>query len=134
MVKFLKTGRVVVVLNGRYAGRKAVILKTFEGSAVRRFPHALLAGIDKYPLKITNAMSKKKVARRSRIKPFIKLVNMNHFLPTRYSFNIDTSGVSAQEKLKDPAKRASMRKILKGRLQQKFRNGEGKWLFQKLRF
>jgi len=27
MVKFLKPGKVVIVLNGRYAGRKAVILK-----------------------------------------------------------------------------------------------------------
>ena len=30
MVKFLKEKKVVIVLNGRYAGKKAVIIDTFE--------------------------------------------------------------------------------------------------------
>ena len=42
----LKTGKVVVVLNGRYAGRKALVLKTYEGgNGSRRFAHAVVAGL-----------------------------------------------------------------------------------------
>merc|ERR1712080_283890 len=85
MPKFLKPGKIVIVLQGRYAGRKAVIVKNFdEGTEERKYPHAVLAGIDRYPLKVTKSMSKKKIAQRSRIKPFVKAVNYNHIMPTRY--------------------------------------------------
>lgn len=80
----LKPGKIVIVLQGRYAGRKAVIVKNFDdGTPERKYPHAVLAGIDRYPLKVTKSMSKKKVARRSRIKPFVKALNYNHIMPTR---------------------------------------------------
>jgi large subunit ribosomal protein L27e len=87
MVKFLKPGKVVIVLSGKYAGKKAVIVKNYdEGSQQRAYPHAILAGIEKYPLRITKTMGKKRIARRSRVKPFIKMVNYSHILPTRYAF------------------------------------------------
>lgn len=38
MGKFIKAGRVVICLQGRYAGKKAVVVKTFdEGSKTRAF-------------------------------------------------------------------------------------------------
>lgn len=38
----IKTGKVVIVLNGRYAGRKAVVVKASdEGSESKKFGHAL---------------------------------------------------------------------------------------------
>lgn len=85
MPKFLKSGKVVIVLNGRFAGKKAVIVKNYDdGDDSRKYGHALLAGVERYPLRITRGMGKKRVARRSRIKPFVKLVNYNHIMPTRY--------------------------------------------------
>jgi len=48
----IKSGKVVVVLAGRYAGRKAVVAKTFESNSDRRFGHALIVGIDRYPRKV----------------------------------------------------------------------------------
>jgi large subunit ribosomal protein L27e len=72
-------------LNGRYAGRKAVIVRASEeGDGKRTYGFAVVAGIDKYPLHVTRGMSQKKVARRSRIKPFVKAVNFNHLMPTRF--------------------------------------------------
>lgn len=48
MGKIMKPGRVVIVLGGRYAGRKAVVVKSYdEGSNERPYGHALVAGIDK---------------------------------------------------------------------------------------
>jgi Ribosomal protein L14E/L6E/L27E len=51
MGKFIKTGRVVVLLKGRHAGKKAVVVKTFdEGSKSKPFGHCLIAGVAKVPL------------------------------------------------------------------------------------
>merc|ERR1719453_1477244 len=86
--KCIKPGKVVIVLSGRYAGKKAIVVKTFdEGSKERPFGHCLVAGIDRYPLKVTREMSKKKIEKRSHIKPFLKYVNFNHIMPTRYTVN-----------------------------------------------
>ena len=64
MGKFIKTGKVVIVLNGRYAGRKAVVIKTFDdGSKDRKFGHALVAGIDRAPRRLIKSLSDKKKVR-----------------------------------------------------------------------
>merc|ERR1740129_664332 len=85
MGKIMKQGKVVLVLSGRFAGRKAIIVKpNDEGTSDKPFGHALIAGIDRYPRIVTKRMSKKKVKQRSKIKPFLKVVNYNHLMPTRY--------------------------------------------------
>uniref|UniRef100_A0A8C6GKS0 Large ribosomal subunit protein eL27 n=1 Tax=Mus spicilegus TaxID=10103 RepID=A0A8C6GKS0_MUSSI len=83
MGKFMKPGKVVLVLAGRYSGRKAVIVKNIDdGTSDRPYSHALVAGIDRYPRKVTAAMGKKKIAKRSKIKSFVKVYNYNHLMPT----------------------------------------------------
>lgn len=45
----MKSGKVVLVLSGRYAGRKALVVKNYdEGSSDKGYGHALVAGIDRY--------------------------------------------------------------------------------------
>lgn len=42
------------MLAGRYAGRKAIVVKPFdEGSENRKFGHAIVAGIDRYPRRVS---------------------------------------------------------------------------------
>lgn len=85
MGKFIKSGKVVLVLNGRYAGKKAVIVKNYDdGSTDKPYGHALIAGVARYPLKVTKRMGKKRTAKRSKVKPFVKVVNYNHLMPTRF--------------------------------------------------
>ena len=80
----MKSGKVVILLGGRYAGRKAVIIKNYdEGSQEKPYGHALVAGISRYPLRVTKPMGKKRVAKRSRVKAFVKVCNYNHLMPTR---------------------------------------------------
>lgn len=80
----MKSGKVVILLGGRYAGRKAVIIKNYDdGSQEKPYGHALVAGIERYPLKVTKPMGKKRTAKRSRIKTFVKVCNYNHLMPTR---------------------------------------------------
>lgn len=74
MRKIMKANKVVIVLSGRYAGRKAVVVKTFDdGTAEKQFGHALIAGIDRYPRKVTKKLGKAKLKKKSKIKPFIKV-------------------------------------------------------------
>ncbi len=80
-----KQGQVVVLNSGKYAGKKAIVLTNYhDGSKNKKFGHCLVAGVQRYPKKITKDMSEKKIQRSLKIKPFVKYVNMNHLILTRY--------------------------------------------------
>merc|ERR1711937_64599 len=136
MGRILKEKKVVIVLSGRYAGKKAVIVKHFdEGDAQRPYGHALVAGVERAPLKVTKRMSKKLVAKRSKVKPFLKLINYNHLMPTRYSLDVALD----KEKItkacfKDPASKFAARRSAKAAFEERYKTGNNPWFFQKLRF
>lgn len=54
-----------------------------DGTTDRPYSHTLVAGIDRYPRKVTASMGKKKIAKRSKMKVFVKVFNYNHLMPTR---------------------------------------------------
>jgi len=125
MVKFLKSGRIVLLLQGRQAGKKAVIVKTFdEGTKARPYGHCLVAGIERHALKITSRMSQKKILKRSRVKPFLKVVNFNHILPTRYTLpsEIDAKKIVSDAQLETAEGRVEAKKAFKTLLQEKLQN------------
>merc|ERR1711968_299965 len=146
MVKFLKDGKIVVCLQGRYAGKKAVILKTDdEGGKERAYGHCVVAGVAKAPLPITKSMTKgtakmkKLVQRRSRIKTFVKIVNYSHVMPTRYS--VENTMVKtlkthlAPDTFTDPHAKTKFLKASRQVFEAKYKEREGqRWLFEKLRF
>ncbi|MCJ8738986.1 hypothetical protein PDJAM_G00042040 [Pangasius djambal] len=136
MGKFMKPGKVVMVLAGRYAGRKAVIVKNIDdGTADRPYSHALVSGIDRYPRKVTATMGKKKVAKRSKIKAFVKVFNYNHLMPTRYSVDIPLDKtVVNKDVFRDPALKRKARREAKVKFEERYKTGKNKWFFQKLRF
>ncbi|XP_076034042.1 ribosomal protein L27 [Oratosquilla oratoria] len=137
MVKVYKPGRVVILLSGKQAGRKAIVIHSNDdGTQDRTYEHALVAGIERYPRKVTKKMSKKKISKRSKIKPFIKIVNLKHVMPTRYTATdiaFDRSKIN-KETLKDPGKRRRARTLVKCKLEERYKSGKNRWLFQKLRF
>ena len=144
------------MLTGRMAGRKGVIVKTFEdGSKVnnilspshfvsqdRKFGHCLVAGIDRHPRKITKAMNRKKIEKRTKVVPFLKFTNFNHIMPTRYALGsgemdlkkvFDTGKEAAAKEKKeekekvedpmtDPGARSSIKKEIKKVFEDKYRN------------
>lgn len=136
MGKFMKPNKVVLVLAGRYAGRKGVIIKNQdEGTNDRPYGHALVAGIDRYPRKVTKRMSKKKLKKRSKIKTFVRVLNYNHLMPTRYSVDVPIDkGVVNKEAIRDAAGRRKARREVKSKLEDRYKTGKNKWFFQKLRF
>merc|ERR1712035_79732 len=97
--------------------------------------HALVAGIDRYPRKVTKSMGKKKIAGRNKMKPFIKVINYNHVMPTRYSVDIPVNKeIVNKDCLKDATKKRSAKAHVKSAFEERYKTGKNKWFFQKLRF
>merc|ERR1712137_626059 len=141
MGKFIKPGKVVLVLAGKYAGKKAIVVKTFDdGTKDREFGHCLVAGIDRSPLKVTRSMSKKKILKRSHIKPFLKYVNFNHIMPTRYTVtDIDLRSIVNPTVMKKIDTKNDARKDVKKAFEERYinrgKNTNGvQYFFHKLRF
>mmetsp|Transcript_55346 Transcript_55346/g.132040 ORF Transcript_55346/g.132040 Transcript_55346/m.132040 type:complete len:148 (+) Transcript_55346:83-526(+) len=123
MGKFIKAGRVVVLLQGRYAGKKAIVVKNFDdGSKARPFGHCLVAGVENPPKKVTKKMSKRKITKRTRVKPFVKYVNYNHMMVTRYQIGeaIDTKSLITDAQMDTPDGRKDAKKAIKNVFQEKF--------------
>lgn len=112
-----------------------MIVKNFdEGTESRKYPHAIVAGIESYPLKITKSMGQKRIAKRSRVKPFIKVVNYNHIMPTRYLFEADLKSTVTVDSFKDKSVRQETVKKVRSLFEEKYNGGKNKWFFEKLRF
>merc|ERR1712165_467766 len=136
MGKFMKPGKVVLVLGGRYAGRKAIIVKNYdEGSSDKPYGHALVAGIDRYPRKVTKRMGKKKIKQRSKVKTFVKVYNFNHLMPTRYSVDVPLDKTTVnKDAFRDAALRQKAKREVKAKFEERYKTGKNRWFFQKLRF
>jgi large subunit ribosomal protein L27e len=79
---------VVILTSGRYAGKKAIVARAYdEGNKKYRFPHLLVAGIGRNIRAIKRKINKKKFVKKTGIKPFVKYINQNHVIPTRYVIN-----------------------------------------------
>mmetsp|Transcript_37416 Transcript_37416/g.95613 ORF Transcript_37416/g.95613 Transcript_37416/m.95613 type:complete len:151 (-) Transcript_37416:760-1212(-) len=145
-----KNGRVVLILRGRFAGSKAIILtksSNFDKNAVQTF---ILAGLQKYPQMITRKMSLKKVSKKSRMKIFIKKVNINHVFPTRFFIDLNkTTDKLVNEKIEDykdfiekkienkellSKEKKIFSSFLKNIFLDQFFSGKQKWFFEKLKF
>merc|ERR1712187_641915 len=118
-------GRVVGLLQGRYSGKKAIVVKAFDdGSKSRYFGHCLVAGVDKAPQKVTARMSKKRIAKRTRVKPFVKYINYPHMMPTRYLVpaDIGSQNLVTDQQMDTPDTRVAAKKAIKKLLQEKFKD------------
>ncbi len=143
---FVESGKVVIVLAGRHAGKKAVVVKTFDdGNSDKRFSHCLIAGLARGPRKVTKSMNKAQVEKRCKaMKPFVKYMNVRHVFPTRYVVDLDLKKAVDEAELVDAERKVDVKKNLKKLfldryLNQKEVTSEKKaqgstYFFQKLRF
>ncbi|KAK3632074.1 60S ribosomal protein L27B [Elasticomyces elasticus] len=125
-----------IITRGRYAGKKVVIIQPQDnGSKAHPFPHALVAGIERYPSQVTRRMSKARAAKRSKVKPFIKVVNYNHIMPTRYTLELEgLKGVVTNETFGEVSQREEAKKTVKKALEERYQSGKNRWFFTALRF
>ena len=82
----------------------------------------MVAGIERYPLKVTKRMSAKKIERRTKVKPFVKIVNYNHLIPTRYlvAGDLDLKNVVGEDKMTNTETRKQMKKEVRKLFQDKY--------------
>jgi large subunit ribosomal protein L27e len=79
-------------------------------------------------LKVTKSMGKKKVARRSKVKPFIKVVNYAHLLPTRYQLELESlKGSVSTDTFKEPTQREDSKKAIKKAFEERYAKGTNRW-------
>jgi ribosomal protein L14E/L6E/L27E len=82
----------------------------------------------RYPLKVTKSMGKKKVAKRSKVKPFIKVVNYAHLLPTRYMLELESiKGSVSNDTFKEPTQREDAKKAIKKAFEERYAKGSNRW-------
>ncbi|VFV32947.1 ribosomal protein l27-like, partial [Lynx pardinus] len=128
--------KVVPVWTRRYSGHKAVIVKNIDdGNSDHPYSHALVAGIDCYPCKVTAAMGKKKITKRSKIKSFVKVYNYSHFMPIRRSVDIlwDKTVVK-KDVFRVLALKCKAQQEAKIKFKERYKISKNKWSFQKLWF
>merc|ERR1712115_304568 len=94
----------------------------------------LVVGISRYPKKVTKSMGKKKQNKRSKIKPFVKVYNLNHHQPTRYQLDLPVDKeLFNKNSIKDPAQKRTALAQVKEKLEEKYKTAKSRWFFQKLR-
>ena len=76
----------------------------------------------------------------SQVKPFIKMVNYTHCMPTRYALEVELKSTVTADvaSTNNPQARQNARKEVKKIFEEKYnsslKTGKNKWFFQKLRF
>lgn len=78
-------------------------------------------------------MSKTRQEKRNKIKPFVKLVNYNHLMPTRYTLELEgLKGVVSNDTFKEVTQREDAKKQVKKVLEERYTSGKNRWFFTPL--
>ena len=85
-------------------------------------------------LQVIKRSSLKKQARRSSLKTFVKTVNYQHLMPTRYNLEVELKNVVTTDVSDNSSKKVEAKKESKKLLEEKFKSGKNRWFFSKLRF
>jgi ribosomal protein L14E/L6E/L27E len=77
----------------------------------------------------------RRVEKRSKIKPFIKQINYNHIMPTRYTLELEgLKNVLSNDTFKEVSQREDAKKQVKKALEERYTSGKNRWFFTPLRF
>jgi large subunit ribosomal protein L27e len=78
-------------------------------------------------------MSKTRQEKRSKVKPFIKVINYNHLMPTRYTLELEgLKGVVSSDTFKEVSQREDAKKTVKKVLEERYTSGKNRWFFTPL--
>lgn len=133
-------GRFAILLHGRHAGKKVIVLSVFnEPSETRKYPHAIVLGIEKAPKLLSKDMTQEQMVKRTQIKTFIKTVNYNHLLLTRHVLKEEDFWTKIKvetliKSMDDTAEKKTALQEVSKVLRQKYLNNKMPWLFKPLQF
>lgn len=73
-------------------------------------------------------MGQKRISKRSKVKPFIKVINYSHLLPTRYALELESlKGSVTSETFKEPTQREEAKKVIKKHFEERYARGANRW-------
>lgn len=78
-------------------------------------------GIARNPRQVKRSINKKKFIKRTGVKPFVKCVNQNHVMPTRFVVNDFDLKELKEESLKSGESRAEIKKTLRSKFTETYR-------------
>ena len=139
-MSLIQAGRFVIMLQGRHAGKKALVLAAYpEPTEDRKFPYAVVMGIEKYPKKVSKDMTQEQLVKKTQVKVFVKAVNFNHIMLTRHTLKDEDlfKKISVEKvvgSLKDVAAKKQVLEEASKVLRQKYLNNKMSWFFKPLQF
>ena len=139
-MSLIQAGRFVIMLQGRHAGKKALVLAAYpEPTEDRKFPYAVVMGIEKYPKKVSKDMTQEQLVKKTQVKVFVKAVNFNHIMLTRHTLKEEDlfKKISVEKvvgSLKDVAAKKQVLEEASKVLRQKYLNNKMSWFFKPLQF
>ena len=119
---------IVVITNGRLAGKKAVVIGELDEH------HIVVAGINRIPVKSEDYLPSWEKRRNEKFLTFIKKINMNHVFATRYRADVGLSKLSATEAVADIRAKQATNEKANDMLKSAYSGEKSKWLFTPLKF
>ena len=81
-----------------------------------------MVGIARNPRSVKRRINKKKFIKRTGVKPFVKNINQNHVIPTRFLVNDFDFKDLKEENIKTAESRLAARKEIRKRFSETYRN------------
>ena len=142
MERPFENGRLVILLKGKYAGRKAVIIDKNEISDMKRTESYIkIVGIKNFPKKINRNMKNEVKKKKCIVKPFTKVINKKHIFLTRYSLEgvnklqeLDANNLKSNLDYSTLEHNKKKLKSLEGFFTDLYLSGKNNWFFRKLKF
>lgn len=147
MSSCFKKGRIVIILNGRHAGKKAIVIKDKISSGNNSLLNNIgIIGIKNLPSRESRKKQSGTVGSKRRIKVFLKLMNKNHVIPTRYFVDLNPNQQTLISNISNSffdkkMNRDTSDKFVEENMWQinnifmdKYFSGKNKWFFKTLKF
>lgn len=127
-----KTGMICVVLRGRHAGKKATVVNVLEPAKDSKGSYVIIAGVDSLPRRLNPELKDERIIRRRGMRTFIKRMNVNHLMPTAYTFSHTFSQKINADTLADKTKKHQAIELVTQDFTQRLNDNKDGWFFTKL--
>lgn len=119
---------IVVVKNGRLAGKKGIVLKELE------FGMLLIGGVNRIPSPVKDYMASWQKRKAEKFLTFVKKINSSHVLATRYKSGVDIGKLKIEGNEFDVTAKNLLNKKLNLTLKEALDQKKAKFLFTELQF
>ncbi|KAL6122728.1 rpl27a [Nucleospora cyclopteri] len=121
-----KENMIVVCVKGRFAGKKAAVMKVLEDGYV------IVGGINRVPSDSTEQMAAWEKRKCQKMLTFVKRINIKHLIATRYKTSISLTSVNLTKDISDKAYKTEVNSQVNKMLKDAYENDKKEWIFTTL--